>query len=64
MTQDPIILNIIKGYKIPFLQHPQQFKHPYQHVMTLTQKKLVKGEIMSMLEKGAIIEVSAKRENF
>lgn len=61
MTHNPTILNIIKGYKIPLIEQSQQFKRPHQQVMFLTQEKLVKEEIMSMLEKGAVTDVSAKK---
>ena len=57
ITQDPKILNIVKGYKIPFHSKPFQSKIPPQPIVSRKGVELVKLKAKEMLKKGAIRKV-------
>ena len=57
ITQDPKILNIAKGYKIPFYSKPSQSKIPPQPIVSREGVELMKLEAKEMLKKGAIRNV-------
>ena len=64
VTQDLNILNIVQGYKIPFLENPVQEKSPNPPVLNMEQSKLVKEELREMLLKGAIQPVSTCKNQY
>ena len=53
ITQDSKILDIVKGYKIPFHSKPLQSKIPSQQIVSREGEELVKLEVEEMLKKGA-----------
>ena len=58
IAQDPKILDIVKGYKIPFHSKPFQSKIPSQPIVSREGEELVKLEVKEMLiMKGAIRKV-------
>lgn len=57
LTQDQSILKIVKGYQIPFQNHPYQGK-PNPQVVNQSQSKLIEAEVLGLLEKGAISKSS------
>ena len=58
ITQDPWLLQTIQGYKIELLSHPRQASLPSPPLLSPPQTSLVQEEIISLLQKGAIIEVA------
>ena len=64
LTQDPEILNIVQGYRIPFLTEPKQKQAPKPCVIPGDQIPLVNQEIQSMLEKGAVQIVHPVEKQF
>ena len=61
ITQDPWVLQTIQGYEIELLNHPRQTNlppPPPPPVLSAPQTSLVQEEIISLLQKGAIIEVA------
>ena len=54
LTGDTWILNTIKGYAIPLKGKPLQSQRPLEGVFSKEQTALLKEEIKSLLEKGAI----------
>ena len=54
MAQDPKMLDIVKGYKIPFHSKPSQSKIPSQPIVIRERKELVKLEVKEILKKRAI----------
>ena len=57
ITQDPKILNIVKGYKIPFHSKPFQSKIPSQPIVSREGVELVNLEVEEILKKRAIRKV-------
>ena len=57
VTQDPKILDIVKGHKIPFHSEPFQLKIPFQPIVNREGEKLVKLEVKEMLKMGVIRKV-------
>ena len=57
ITQDPKILNIAKGYKIPFYSKSSQSKISSQPIVSREGVELMKLEAKEMLKKGAIRNV-------
>ena len=53
LTQDPQVLSIVEGYKIPFTEEPIQFQLPAEAHFNLEQTNLIDQEVQ-MLRKGAI----------
>ena len=64
LTQDPSILEIVQGYKIPFVQTPHQTFLPKAGNLSKEERNLVKEEIDQMLEKGAIVKTKPSRDQF
>ena len=60
MAQDPKMLDIVKGYKIPFHSKPFQSKIPSQPIVIRERKELVKLEIKEILKKRAIRKAQFK----
>lgn len=52
LTKDPLILELIRGNKIPLLGTPHQTMIPKQLGMTREQKLIVSKEVENMLEMG------------
>ena len=63
-AQDPKILDIVKGYKIPFHSKPFQSKIPSQPIVSREVEELVKVEVNEMLKKGAIRKVQPSNGEF
>ena len=63
-TSDPSILNIVKGYQIPFLSVPVQNSFPPLISMNPQEKVLVNQDIEQMLKKGAIKVAQQDRSLF
>ena len=53
LTADPVILKIVTGWEIPFMENPQQGKFR-RFQSNKSQNDLITEEVESMLEKGAI----------
>ena len=64
ITQDPKILDIVKGYKIPFHSKPFQSKIPSQPIASREKEELVKLEVKEMLKKRAIRKVQPSKTGF
>ena len=64
ITQDPKILDIVKGYKIPFHSKPFQSKIPFHPIVSREGEELVKLEVKEMLKKGAIRKVQPSKGEF
>ena len=64
LTQDPSILEIVQGYKIPFIEFPRQTFLPRRGNLTSKEKELVGQEISQMLTKGAISKVRPSQDQF
>ena len=62
VTSDPAILEIVRGYKIPFSHFPKQGK--VLENLVKGKEALVEEEIHSMLGKGAIKRVQHARPQF
>ena len=60
MAQDPKMLDIVKGYKIPFHSKPSQSKIPSQPIVIRERKELVKLEVKEILKKRAIRKAQFK----
>ena len=63
-AQDPKILDIVKGYKIPFHSKPFQSKIPSQPIVSREVEELVKVEVNEMLKKRAIRKVQPSNGEF
>ena len=64
ITQNPKILDIVKGYKIPFHSTPFQSKIPSQPNVSRGGEELVKPEVKEMLKKAAIRKVQPSQGEF
>ena len=64
ITQDPKILDIVKGYQIPFHLKPFHSKAPSQPTGSREEGKLVELEVKGMLKKGLIRKVQTSKEEF
>ena len=64
LTQDPNILNIIQGFKIPFLEKPYQTKLPNPQVLNHEHSNLVREKVKEMLLKGEIQKVTQCRNQY
>ena len=51
------VLNIISGYKIPFVKEPDQFHHPLTRANSDEEMVLIEEEINNLLAKDVIEEV-------
>ena len=56
LTQDPQVLEMVKGFQIPFLSHPSQKSYAPMK-FSAEEKDLISKEIVQMIQKGAIEEV-------
>ena len=57
MAQDPKMLDIVKGYKIPFHSKPFQSKVPSQPIVSREGEKFVKLEVKEILTNRVIRKV-------
>ena len=64
ITQDPKILDIVKGYQISFHLKPFHSKIPSQPLVSREGQELVKLEVKEMLKKGAIKKVQPSKRKF
>ena len=58
------VLDIVKGYKIPFVQRPTQTYHPQTQPTDPIEDLLISTEISHLLEKGAIEEVDVSQLHY
>ena len=63
-TQDPKILDIVKGYKTQFYSKPFQSNIPFQPIVSREGEGLVKLEVKEILKKGAIRKVQPSKGEF
>jgi ribonuclease HI len=63
LTQDRVILNMVTGCPIPFAQSPSPTT-TFTPKFSLEETKLITQEVQAMIEKGAIIEVSPRDDQF
>ena len=64
ITNDPSVLEIVKGWEIPLLDTPIQTKLPHGIQMNSQEEQAMDKEIESMLAKGAIREAIPKGDQF
>ena len=64
ITQNKSVLDIVKGYKIPFVQKPTQTFHPQTQPTDPVEDLLISSEISHLLEKGAIEEVDMSQLHY
>ena len=64
ITNDPQILNIVKGWEIPLLSTPHQGRLPHDVTMNSAETAAADREVESMLAKGAIREAIPKSDQF
>ena len=62
ITNDPVVLKIVTGWKIPFLRYPYQEQPPQKYKSNREQEDLITAEVTAMLEKGAIAETPASQD--
>ena len=53
LTTDPSVLDIIKGYRLRFKGHPNQFYRPITNPKSSKEFQAIKQEVNSLLSKGA-----------
>ena len=56
--------NIVKGWKLPVIGRPHQWREPNQIPMSERERVVVKEEIHSMIQKGALTEVQSVKGQF
>ena len=64
ITQNKSVLDIVKGYKIPFVQKPTQTFHPQTQPTDPIEDLLISSDISHLLEKGAIEEVDMSQLHY
>ena len=64
LTNDPMILDIVNGYEIPFILPPRQSRLPNLCQLTKEASDLVDQEVQDMLRKGAIVVSDPKEDQF
>ena len=64
ITQNKSVLDIVKSYKIPFIQKPTQTCHPHTQPTDPLEDLLISSKISHLLEKGAIGEVDMSRLHY
>ena len=64
LTQDPQILQLVKGYQIPFHTYPLQQFPPHPLKLNKEEQLQVDTEVQNMLTKGAIKEVPPSVDKF
>ena len=64
LTNNPEILEIVSGLKVPFMGEPQQIRPPHQAKMNREQSAMIDQEIQAMLRKGAVHEVNYQKGQF
>ncbi|CAG5009444.1 unnamed protein product [Parnassius apollo] len=60
ITNDPVLINWKKGYKIPFSQIPNLYEAPTQY-WSGRERNIIYSEILKLLEKGAVSESHSTR---
>uniref|UniRef100_A0A7M5V2U2 Reverse transcriptase domain-containing protein n=1 Tax=Clytia hemisphaerica TaxID=252671 RepID=A0A7M5V2U2_9CNID len=66
LTNDQILLEMVSGYRIPFLENPPPVlsQNPYVSQVSQDMRELIQEEVKSMLLKGAIVTVTPSPEQF
>ena len=62
--QDQWVLEMVRGFRIPFVSDPRQRQQPRQLCLSKEGEALLEVEIQEMLEKGAIQESRTKGRGF
>lgn len=58
ITNDSWVLEVIKGYKLPFITYPNKYLNPAPHAIPKSNIEIVKDEVNKLLAKGAIEKVT------
>ena len=64
LTKDNWVLNTVQGYQIPLTGKPLQHQRPSESVFSKEQAALLREEIVSLLQKGAISPISTEPGGF
>ena len=64
LANDPVILDIVNGYEIPFILPPRQSRLPNLCRLTKEASDLVDQEVQDTLRKGAIVVSDPKEDQF
>ena len=64
MTKDQNILQIVKGYGIPFLWRPKQKREPQEINFSMQEKATISLEVQNLLKKGAVEQVCPQKDQF
>ena len=64
ITQNKSVLDIVKGFKIPFVQKPTQTYHPQTYPTDPEEDLLISSKISHLLEKGAVEEVDISQLHY
>ena len=64
LANDPMILDIVRGYEIPFILPPRQSRLPNLCQLTKEASDLVHQEVLDMLRKGTIVVSDPKEDQF
>ena len=58
LTTDPVILEIVQGWKLPIVGRPWQTREPKEITMSALERDVVDKEVQSMLEKNILRKVN------
>ena len=64
LTNDPMMLDIVRGYEVLFILPPRQSRLPHLCELTKQASDLVDQEVQDMLRKGAIRVSDPKEDQF
>ena len=64
LKNEPMILDIVRGYEIPFILPPRQSRLPNVCQLTTEAPDLLDQEVQDMLRKGAIVVSDPKEDQF
>ena len=64
LTKDAWVLNTVQGYQIPLTGKPLQHQRPSESIFSKEQAALLREEIVSLLQKGAISPISKEPGGF
>ena len=57
ITHDPWVLEIVRGFRLPFMEIPVQFREPNPYKLSDIEKQSASSEISKLLKKGVLEEV-------
>ena len=64
VSKDPVILDIVRGYKIPLQKKPSQIATVHVSKLTREEESLVEEELEALIRKGAIKKVKHQKGDF